>query len=79
MDLEQDSVTSLLNTMASSRAPTDLERCYIAWETYTNVGNVDPQAYRAWNNGLCAKVDMRSEQRAIAARLLAEHGSIDVM
>lgn len=79
MDLEQDSVTSLLNTMASSRAPTDLERCYIAWETYTNVGNVDLQAYRAWKNGLCAKVDMRSEQRAIAARLLAEHGSIDVM
>jgi para-nitrobenzyl esterase len=79
MDLEQDSVTSLLNTMASSRAPTDLERCYIAWETYTNVGNVDLQAYRAWSNGLCAKVDMRSEQRAIAARLLAEHGSIDVM
>ena len=79
MDLEQDSVDSLLNSMANSPAPNNLQRCYIAWETYTNVGNVDPEAYRAWNGGLCAKIDMPSEQRAIAARLLAEHGSIEVM
>ncbi|MGB2041709.1 MAG: carboxylesterase/lipase family protein [Porticoccaceae bacterium] len=79
MDLEQDSVDSLLNSMANSPAPNNLQRCYIAWETYTNVGNVDPEAYRAWNGGLCASIDMPSEQRAIAARLLAEHGSIEVM
>ena len=37
------------------------------------------EAYRAWNNGLCANLDMPSEQRAIAAKLLAEHGSIEVL
>jgi para-nitrobenzyl esterase len=79
MDLEQDSVDSLLNSMANSPAPNNLQRCYIAWETYTNVGNADPEGYRAWNGGLCANIDMPSEQRAIAARLLAEHGSIEVM
>ena len=79
MDLEQDNVESLLNKMASSSEPSDLERCYIAWETFTNVGNADPEAYRSWNNGLCANVDMPAEQRAIAVRLLQEHGSVDVM
>ena len=79
MDREQHSVDSLLNNMALSRAPSNLQRCYIAWETFTNVGNADPEAYRAWNNGLCANLDMPSEQRAIAAKLLAEHGSIEVL
>ena len=79
MDVEQDNVDSLLNRMAGSPAPTDLERCYIAWETFTNVGNADPEGYTSWNSGLCANVDMRAEQRAIAAKLLAEHGSIEVL
>ena len=79
MDVEQDNVNSLLNRMAGSPAPTDLERCYIAWETFTNVGNADPEGYTSWNSGLCANVDMRAEQRAIAAKLLVEHGSIEVL
>ena len=79
MDREQHSVDSLLNNMALSRAPSNLQRCYIAWETFTNVCNADPEGYTSWNSGLCANVDMRAEQRAIAAKLLAEHGSIEVL
>jgi hypothetical protein len=59
--------------------PTDYQRCYIAWETYTNVGDVDIQAYRDWNNGLCRNVDMRLEQRRLADQLIAEHGSVEVL
>ncbi|MDG1312041.1 MAG: carboxylesterase family protein [Porticoccaceae bacterium] len=79
MEREGDTISSLLEKMAGNSAPTDLERCYIAWETYTNVGNVDPEGYRSWNGGLCADIDMPAEQKAIAAELIAEHGSIAVL
>lgn len=79
MDSEQETIESLLGSLAEHRVPTDYQRCYIAWETYNNVGDPDPQAYREWKNGLCADVDMRAEQRALAARLIEEFGSIGVL
>lgn len=79
MSTETETLGSLLADMAASTVPTDLERCYMAWETFINVGDPDPQSYTAWNQGLCSQVDMRSEQRAIAIQLIEEHGSISVM
>ncbi len=79
MDSEVETIESLLAALAVHRAPTDYERCFIAWETYNNVGDPDPQAYLEWNNGLCVDVDMRAEQRALATRLLEEFGSIGVL
>ena len=43
MDLEQDNVDSLLNKMASSSEPSDLERCYIAWENLYQRGQCRPR------------------------------------
>lgn len=79
MDTETETIESLLDGLLSNQVPTDYQRCYIAWETYTNVGDVDIQAYRDWNNGLCRNVDMRLEQRRLADQLIAEHGSVEVL
>ena len=79
MGTETATIASLLENMASDSVPTDLERCSIAWETYTNVGNTDAEGFRAWNDGLCQDVDMHARQRAIATKILAEHGSVSVL
>ena len=79
MDRETESVESLLDIVALSPVLTDYERCYIAWETYNNVARSESQAYAQWNGGLCSAVDMRAEQRALAEKLVAQYGSVDVL
>ena len=79
MDREIESIESLLDVVAGSPVLTDYQRCYIAWETYNNVARSDPQAYAQWNGGLCSAIDMRYEQRALADKLIAQYGSVDVL
>ncbi|MBT5387949.1 MAG: carboxylesterase family protein [Porticoccaceae bacterium] len=79
LSTETETLDSLLDRMAASAVPTDLERCYMAWETFINVGDPQPQAYAEWKQGRCKNTDMRAEQRAIAVKLIEEHGSISVM
>ena len=79
MDRETESIASLLEVVALSPVLTDYQRCYIAWETYNNVARSDPQAYGQWNQGLCRALDMRAEQRALADKLIAQYGSVDIL
>jgi len=79
MDRESESIESLLESVALSPVLTDYQRCYIVWETYNNVARSEPQAYAQWNNGLCKTVDMRAEQKALADKLIAQYGSVEVL
>jgi len=79
MDRETESIESLLEMVALSPILTNYQRCYIAWETYNNVARSDPQKFVQWNSGLCRAVDMRAEQRALADRLIAQYGSVNVL
>jgi hypothetical protein len=71
-------IKSLLDEVANSPFPTELERCHIVWEIHTNIGNVDEQGYKDWDDGRCREVDIIAEQKALADRLIAEYGSVEV-
>lgn len=71
-------IKSLLDEVANSPFPTELERCHIVWEIHTNIGNVDEQGYKDWDDGRCREVDIMAEQKALADRLIAEYGSVEV-
>jgi para-nitrobenzyl esterase len=75
---EATTIKSLLEEVAGSPFPTELERCHIVWEIHTNIGKVDEQGYKNWDNGRCRGVDIIAEQKALADRLIAEYGSVEV-
>jgi para-nitrobenzyl esterase len=66
----------LLNRVASSAAVSELERCLLAWEMVTAVGDPDYGAYTRWQNGRCAEVDAVAEKRRIRDELEAQYGSV---
>ena len=70
---------SLLDRIAVHQGFTELEKCFIAWESFTNVGDHRLAEYHSWNNGLCNQFDIKAEQRDLDAKLIDEHGSIDVL
>lgn len=76
MDEETKSIESLLSDVAKSPVLTDYQRCYIAWETFNNVARSDPEDFTEWNGGLCRRVDMRAEQKALANKLTEQYGSV---
>ena len=78
MDVEPESMDSLLESISDHPVPTGLEKCLIVWESLINVGDPDLDAFRHWNDGFCAKFDVRQEQKDIQTRLIAEFGSIGV-
>jgi para-nitrobenzyl esterase len=69
---------SLLNTLAENRAPTELEKCLIVWESLVNVGDPELEAIGDWNTGSCVRFDLLQEQKNIQSRLIAEFGSVSV-
>lgn len=79
MDVEQDNIASLLDKIATHNGLTELEKCFIAWESFTNVGDHRLEEYHSWNDGLCNQFDIKAEQRDLDARLIAEYGSIEVL
>jgi len=66
----------LLNRVAGSDAPSELERCLLVWELLTAVGVPDYDAYSVWDGGRCAKIDAPGEKRRIREALEAEYGSV---
>lgn len=77
--LEKASITSLLDEVANSPIPSEIERCHIVWEIHTNVGNNDQQGYRDWDNGRCKNIDIPTEQNNLADKLIAEYGSVEIL
>lgn len=66
----------LLNRIASSAVVSELERCLLAWEMVTAVGNPDYGIYARWQDGRCADVDAVAEKRRIKDELEAKYGSV---
>ena len=66
----------LLNLIASSAVVSELERCLLAWEMVTAVGDPDYGVYTRWQNGRCAEVDAVAEKRRIQDDLKARYGSV---
>ena len=66
----------LLNRIAASAVVSELERCLLAWEMVTAVGDPDYRIYTDWQSGRCAGVDAVAEKRRIRAELEAKYGSI---
>ena len=66
----------LLDRVASSAVVSELERCLLAWEMVTAVGDPDYGAYTRWENGRCAEVDAVAEKRRIRDELEAQYGSV---
>lgn len=77
-NVEDKTMTSLLNSIADHSSSTDLEKCMIVWESLVNVGDPQVDAHNNWNGGFCNKFDIRAEQKEIAARLIEEFGSVGV-
>lgn len=76
--IEHSTIGKLLDELANSPIPDELERCHIVWEIHTNIGNNDVQGYKDWDNGRCKSVDIIAEQNALADKLIAQFGSISV-
>jgi para-nitrobenzyl esterase len=66
----------LLNRVAASAVVTELERCLLAWEMFTAVGDPDYGVYAQWQDGRCATVDAVAEKRRIQEDLKAKYGSV---
>ena len=64
-------------------ADTDLmtadERCILAWELATALADPAYGAYRRWNGGECADVDVRALRKSIREALEAEFGTTSVL
>ena len=77
--LEKPSINSLLDEIAKSPIPSELERCHIVWEIHTNVGNNDLQGYRNWDGGRCKQIDIPAAQNDLADKLIAKYGSVEIL
>lgn len=77
--LEKASIYTLLDEVAKSPIPSELERCHIVWEIHTNVGINDVQGYRDWDDGRCKNVDIPAAQNALADQLIAKYGSVEIL
>jgi para-nitrobenzyl esterase len=78
MGVETETMETLLDSIATQQLPTDLEKCFIVWESLINVGDPDIDAHHDWNDGFCNQFDILAEQKNIAAGLIAEFGTIGI-
>jgi para-nitrobenzyl esterase len=71
-------IDQLLNEVASTTLLDAQQRCMLAWEVVTGVGQPDYATYRAWQDGACASVDVPAVKREIRSQLVAEYGSAEL-
>ena len=57
---------------------TDLEKCVLVYEVFTNIGDRLYDDFLDWNNGYCRKYDIQKEQKALEDRLLAKYGELTI-
>ena len=79
--LEADvaSVDEILNEVADSTLLNSQERCILAWELSTALGDPSYGTYRRWNGGECAATDVRALRKTIREALEDEFGSASVL
>lgn len=76
VDVERQTLFSLLEQLSDDPTPSELQRCQILWEIFTNIGNTDISAYRDWDQGRCGQVDIMAYQSAVADQLISNYGSV---
>ncbi len=79
--LEADvaSIDEILNKVADSALLNSQERCILAWELSTALGDPSYGTYRRWNGGECAATDVRALRKTIREALEDEFGSASVL
>jgi para-nitrobenzyl esterase len=79
--LEADlaSIDEILNEVADSTLLNSEERCILAWELSTALGDPSYGTYRRWNGGECAATDVRALRKTIREALEDEFGSASVL
>ncbi|MEE4204054.1 MAG: carboxylesterase family protein [Halieaceae bacterium] len=73
-----ESIDRLLDEVASTTLLDGQQRCILAWEVVTGVGQPDYATYNAWRGGACAAVDVPALKREIREQLVAEYGSAEL-
>ena len=73
------SIDQILATVAESTLLSDHERCILAWELSTALGDPAYGAYQRWNGGECANTDVRALRKTIRESLEEEFGSASVL
>ena len=76
---DRSTMSSLLDEAKRSELLSDLELCLLVWDTLTKVGEPDYSAYETWENGRCSAIDASAEQATINDKIIAEHGSTNVL
>ena len=74
-DAEKD-LLSILNF--DDFSGTDLEKCVLVYEVFTNIGDRLYDDFLDWNNGYCIQYDIQKEQKAIEDRLIAKYGELTI-
>jgi para-nitrobenzyl esterase len=79
--LEADiaNIDEILNEVADSTLLNSQERCILAWELSTAMGDPSYGTYRRWNGGECAATDVRALRKTIREALEDEFGSASVL
>ena len=72
-------IDEILNEVADSTLLNSQERCILAWELSTALGDPSYGTYRRWNGGECASIDVRALRKTIREALEDEFGSASVL
>lgn len=73
------SMEAIFDEVAGTDLMTADERCILTWELATALADPAYGAYRRWNNGECAEVDVRALRKSIREALEAEFGTTSVL
>ncbi|MDB2379713.1 carboxylesterase family protein [Luminiphilus sp.] len=72
-------INQILATVAESTLLNDRERCILAWELSTALGDPAYGTYQRWNGGECANTDVRALRKTIRESLEEEFGTASVL
>ena len=73
------SIDEILADVADTTLLDAQERCILAWELATALGDPSYGTYRRWNGGECASTDVRALRQEIKEALENEFGSASVL
>ena len=79
LEVDLASIDEILNEVAQSTLLNPKERCILAWELSTALGDPSYGTYRRWNGGECASTDVRALRKTIREALEDEFGSASVL
>ena len=79
LEVDLASIDEILNEVAQSTLLNPQERCILAWELSTALGDPSYGTYRRWNGGECASTDVRALRKTIREALEDEFGSASVL